>query len=238
MDPGPYHPLLFWPHVFLGISSVLFALVAIFAPKGSLLHRSAGQTFAIFMGAAAVSAIYFGFVRQAPAPIISAFIALYGIGAGILTLRARNGGWRALQWLLILIPAAIALSTIAQVVGGIVAAGLPALLVGLPFLAFAVFFAALAWGDVAYLRARPDDRFRQFRRHALRMALVATETVRAPFMSFGPPLFGNQQATFAIYFFGTLVLLPIIYYFAMPDWVRRGEKAMLERHEAARLQAA
>lgn len=221
MSPGPFSPFLYWPHVLLGISSVALVLIAIFSAKGSRLHRKSGKYFSIFMGVAAVTAIYFAAVQGgAPAPIVSAAVALYGIGAAWLTLRKRQGTLLALQHGLVLIPIGLALFALFPIVGAGLE-GLDRLLENVPiFLPFVLLFTFIAWGDIQYLRSPQDDRFRQFKRHALRMAVVASEVVRAPLMSFGPDL---GAITFPLYFMGPFWIIPLVYFFAMPKWVKNSE---------------
>lgn len=228
MDSGPYHPLIYWPHVLFGIASTTLVLGAILTAKGSLLHRRSGQSFSWFMGIAAVTAIAFSVVRPAPAAIFSAVSVLYGIGMGILSLRARHGGWKALQWGLILFPVLLG---IFQLVGiaTFFAPGAPPFPPALTgamiamMVAAAVFFFWMAIGDVKFVRASAPDRLRRFKRHALRMAVAAAETVRAPLISFGPSLGAEGIYSFPVYFFGPFLLIPAIYYFAMPTWIKRGE---------------
>lgn len=230
MEPGPYHAAVYWPHVVFGSASIALALAAIFAAKGGRLHRRTGQGFALFMGIAAVTAIAFSFVRPAPAALFSAFSVLYGIGMGILSLRARTGGWKALQWALVVLPLLLGLAVLTMIPGMFVE-GAP--FIPLPIkvvliaaiVTVAVFQFWLLVADVKFLRAPDPDRLRRFRRHALRMALAAAETVRAPLISFGPPLGADGLLSFPVYFFGPFLLIPIIYTLAMPAWVKAGEEA-------------
>ena len=104
-EPGPFNPLIYWVHVVLGFGSAVFVIGALAARKGSNLHKRSGQLFAITMGAAAVSALYF-FAAGPPAPpiLISALAAIYAIGMAILSLRPRSGIWYAVQSGLAIIP--------------------------------------------------------------------------------------------------------------------------------------
>lgn len=223
LESDPFNPLVYWPHVVLGISSVFAVLAAIFSAKGSPLHRKAGITFSVAMGVAATTAILFSFWRFAPNALFSSFTVAYGIGMGILSLRPRAGGWRVAQWLLVIIPI---MATLFALIGiaSLFAAQLP-----LPLLAtgialsssVAIFFAVLAWKDIAFLRGGDADRFDRLRRHALRMAVAGAEVVRAPLMSFGPPIGPDGALTIPLYFFGPFLLIPLIYFLAMPNWVKR-----------------
>ena len=229
MEPGPFHPLVYWPHVVFGILSIALALVAIFAAKGSRLHRRSGQLFAAFMGIAAITAILFSIVRFAPPALFSAFSVLYGIGMGILSLRVRRGGWKILQSVLPIIPLAMALLGVAALASLYLSPEPMPLALKLVMTiivgAVIVFFGWLFVGDIKFLRAPAPDRLRRFKRHALRMAVAAAETVRAPLISFGPDLGPDGALSFPVYFFGPFLLIPLIYYLAMPGWVKKGEEA-------------
>lgn len=222
LESGPYSPLVYWPHVAFGIVSALLVLVAILAAKGSRLHRRSGQLFAAAMGIAAVTAILFSLVRFAPMALFSSVNVIYGLGAGILALRARNPAWRAVEYLLALVPLCLVLFVIVMTAMTALTAPEP---LPPPFYLFSALvagiFAYFFWTDVRFLRGTGVTPFSRFRRHALRMALAASETVRAPLISFGPPLLGDF--TVPVYFLGPFLLIPAIYLLAMPDWVKRGE---------------
>jgi hypothetical protein len=185
------------------------------------------------MSIAAISAVAFSFVRLSPLALISAISVAYGIGAGILALRARKGIWKRVEKALAVVPIALALAFAALLLLG-VASGQPippfAIIVGVLVVAI---FAYLFWSDIRYLRNNEVSPFDRFRRHAARMALAAAETVRAPLISFGPPIFG--ELTGAIYFVGPFLLIPLIYYGAMPLWVKRGELQRAQQIELRRL---
>jgi hypothetical protein len=66
LESNPFNPLVYWPHVVLGISSIAFALIAIGSRKGGQRHRQAGRLFAITMSIAALTAAAFSFVRFGP----------------------------------------------------------------------------------------------------------------------------------------------------------------------------
>lgn len=224
MEPGPYHPLFYWPHVAFGISTALVVLVPIFSRKGSTLHRQSGRLFAIAMAIAAVSALYFSSIVFAPPAILSAITAIYAIGAAILTLRARRGWRKHLERALLLVPLLLFLFTLASLAMAIGAPERPPIAVIVVFAGVMLgLYGWLTWGDFSYLRASDVTKLRRYRRHAVRMAIVATEVVRAPLMSFGPPIFGELTGSF--YMFAPYVLVPLIYYGAMPAWVKVGDEA-------------
>lgn len=154
LESAPFSPLVYWPHVVLGIGSAIAVLVAVLAPKGSRLHRRSGLLFAFAMGVAALTAISFSFVRFAPNALFSSVTVLYGIGAGVLALRARKRIWRGMEFALAAIPLGAVLFATAMVIGAILTSPepLPPLLFimsGLVILIFGYFFRT----DVRYLRA-------------------------------------------------------------------------------------
>ncbi|MBI1402813.1 MAG: hypothetical protein GC147_06345 [Porphyrobacter sp.] len=231
LESDPFSPLVYWPHVVLGITSVFFAAIAIAVRKGSARHRQAGWAFSAAMSVAAVTAIAFSFVRFAPPALFSSSVVLYGVGAGVLSLRRREGSLRLLQRALSFVPILIALAALAAAAALAlvppppeVEVPLPLLIAGpLLFLAVAALFAALARGDFRFLREQTPGKPRRYRRHALRMALAVTEVVRAPLISFGPPLGEDGILSFPVYFFGPFFLIPLIYFLAMPAWLKSGE---------------
>lgn len=223
LESDPFNPLVYWPHVVLGIGSVFAVLFAVFSAKGSKLHRTSGIVFSFAMGVAAITAVLFSVWRFAPPALFSSISVLYGIGMGILSLRARSGGWRALQRLLVILPFVLGLVGIAAV-ASLFFQDLPVgirLLAGTAASMVVVFFLSLVWKDIAFLRTGETDRFRRLRRHALRMAIAGAEVVRAPLLSFGPPIGAEGALSFPLYFFGPFLLIPLIYYLAMPTWVKR-----------------
>lgn len=228
LESGPFNPVVYWPHVVLGTSSILFAVIAIGSRKGGRQHRQSGWFFTLAMSVAAITAIAFSFVRFAPPALFSSAVVLYGTSMAILSLRQREGVLRLLQAGMLVVPVMIALAAIAAAAAAALIPTPPE--VEVPFvirltlsvlaLAVAALFAALAIGDFRFLGSGEASRARRYRRHALRMALAVTEVVRAPLISFGPPLGAEGLLSFPVYFFGPFVLIPVIYFLAMPDWLK------------------
>ena len=217
-EVGQFYALTYYAHAIIGFVAAAFATTALASRKGGTLHRRTGQLFIGFMTFAAASALYFVIARTpAPPVVISALAALYGMGMAILSLRARSGALRILQGVLIAIPVFVGLLYIAFIAFAIaipevpIAAGVLGPLAGIVFL-------AVARKDFQFLRDPSPSRSQRLRRHGFRMALVASEVVRAPLQSFGPPFLG--EATFQIYAFGPFLLVPLFYYLAMPGWLK------------------
>lgn len=228
LGSDPFSPFVYWPHVVLGISSILFAAIAIGSRKGSKQHRQSGLAFAIAMSVAALTAIAFSFVRLAPPALFSSAVVLYGTSAAILTLRQREGALYALQIGMLIVPFAIALGALAAAAAAVLITPPPGvemplairLIISALALAAASLFAALALGDFRFLRTVQPSKVRRYRRHALRMSLAVTEVLRAPLISFGPPLGAEGLLSFPVYFFGPFLLIPAIYFLAMPTWLK------------------
>lgn len=235
-ESDPFNPMVYWPHVVVGIGSVFAALLAIFSKKGARLHRAAGITFSAAMGIAALTAILFSTWRFAPPALVSAFSVIYAIGMAILSLRARSGAWKAVQWTLVTVPLVLGLVGLVAV-ASLFAQDMPPtlrLMAGIPASLVTIFFLVVAFKDVGFLRTAEVDRLRRLRRHALRMAIAAAEVVRAPLISFGPPIGPDGAFTFPLYFFGPFLLIPLVYFLAMPAWVkRRAETPPTARARAA-----
>ncbi len=224
LDPQNLNPFAYWPHVALGVASVVLAIVALAAAKGSRVHRIAGVAFSVTMGVAASTALLFQFDRPGGAAAVSALTALYGIGTGALGVRPRAGALRALELASMLIAPGLALFCW----GSLAMFGLQGIPPGREAEAYSMFagvvvlaliYSAFVYGDVRYLRAKNVTPARLQRRHAVRMATAATEVVRAPLITFAPPLFGG--ATFPVYFFGPLLLIPLIYVTFVPRRLRQ-----------------
>ena len=160
------------------------------------------------------------FSRPSNYAICSALLALYGLGAGILTLRRRHGALRALELVLFAIPWIVFLFftlvgvTLATTPNPAPPTAMPASFV---IAAFALF---LAISDVAYVRSRDISRNRRLCRHALRFGVAAAEVVRAPLITFAPRLFG--EISLDVYFLAPMLLIPAIYFLARPSWVKAG----------------
>ncbi|MEM6859087.1 MAG: hypothetical protein AAF559_14580, partial [Pseudomonadota bacterium] len=227
LDPGEFDPTLYWLHVVLGFSTVVFVIGALASGKGSALHKRSGQLFSIGMSVAALTALVgFGRGVPPPPPMISALAALYGIGMAILSLKAQRGFWKALQFGLVLIPVAIGLLYVAFIGFVLANPDFPRYLIVLGPAA-GMLFLVMAWKDVKFLRESNVGRDRRLKRHGWRMALVAAEVVRAPAVSFGPQFLGD--ATFDFYAFGSFLLVPLCYFLSLPTWL----KARTTQPEAA-----
>lgn len=218
LDPGEFSPPIYWLHVTVGLGAIALVATAILAAKGSQLHRRAGLGFAIVMATAALTAFALMGDTVAPPIVISSAGTLYGLGLGIAAMRPTSAAWQVVSFVGIFLASAIALLCAVSLTMFLTSSEPPPPPIIFVSLATGIIFAALAIADVRYLRSAEKSRNRRYRRHALRMSLVAAEVVRAPLMSLGPQIAGD--ATLPIYFFGSFLLVPVIYLLAMPDWVK------------------
>jgi hypothetical protein len=219
-DPGEFNSIAYWLHVVLGFGSAVFVVMALTAQKGGMLHKRFGHLFAFSMGIAAITAIAF-IIGGPPAPpvMISATATIYGLGMAILSLKERSGFWRLVQWALVILPILIGLLFLAYIGFAVMIPEIPIYLALLGPLA-GILFLVMGWRDIQFLRTAKVERPRRIRRHGWRMALVAAEVVRAPAISFGPQFLG--EATFDLYSFGPFLLVPLIYFLAVPSWLKAG----------------
>lgn len=191
-------------HLILGFGAAAAAVIALGAGKGGRWHRRAGWVFFAGMTVAAVTAWMFMIARPLPLAMIQATTALYALGTAILAI---NPQWRAARTgeivflgLILVVLAGIAITGMrltqsgGQVPPGPIAFGL-----------IIAYFAAL---DVRFLFLTKPTPASRVRRHALRMALACSETVRAPLLTFADEL----GLPFPAIVFGTFLLVPLIYF--------------------------
>ena len=81
------------------------------------------------------------------------------------------------------------------------------------FFTILTYFAVL---DVRYLRRTKVKRSDRLKRHALRMALIVSETVRAPLLTFSDAL----AIPFPAIVFGSFLLVPLLYFAFTPSVLR------------------
>ncbi len=191
-------------HLVLGFGAAGAAIVALAVRKGGKLHRQAGWVFVTGMLIAAATAWVFMLDNPLPLAMIQATVAIYALGTAILALNpqwmwARRGEWSLLVLL------GLAMLAICAVSIRFLLAGTPFFIAPAAFFAILAYFAVL---DLRYLRADTVSRLDRTRRHALRMALAVSETVRAPSITFADELGLPVPAIV----FGSFLLVPLIYF--------------------------
>ena len=138
-----------------------------------------------------------------PLAVIQACTALYGLGMALLALNPQWSWTRLAEWnvfaFLLLIMAGVAVTGTSLAL-----AGRPTALGPLAFFIILTFFAVLDW---KYLHAGDVGRLDRYKRHALRMVLVVSETVRAPLLTFANDL----SIPFPVIVFGSFLLVPLVY---------------------------
>ena len=217
-EVSPAYTYTYYAHAAIGFGAAALGVVALASRKGAAWHRLAGQVFLAAWGFASISALYF-VVTRVPAPpvIISALVAIYGMGMAILSLRPQKGLWFILQTACAALPIVVGLFYMTYIVAAISVPEIPGYVGVLGPLAGLVFL-VIGWKDIQFLRSDDVDRIRRLRRHGLRMAIVCAEVVRAPLQSFGPP-FLEEEHSFQFYAFAPMLLIPVFYFFARPDWL-------------------
>ncbi|MEO1048574.1 MAG: hypothetical protein AAFW59_09635 [Pseudomonadota bacterium] len=218
-EVSPAYAYTYYAHAAIGFGAAALGLVALASRKGGVWHRRSGQVFLAAMGFASISALYFVITRvPAPPVIISALVAIYGMGMAILSLRPRTGPLFFLQAACAALPLLIGLFYMSYIAAAVMVPGVPGYVGVLGPIAGLVFL-VIGWKDIQFLRSFDVDRVRRLRRHGLRMAIVCAEVVRAPLQSFGPAFLGEEHS-FQFYAFAPMLLIPVFYFLARPDWLK------------------
>ncbi|MDP4576312.1 DUF1772 domain-containing protein [Qipengyuania sp. G39] len=207
LDPSPHHFFTYYSHIALGTIAVLAALVALYAIKGSTIHRTAGKFYLLGMGIAALTALL-TITANFPGPIIvNAALALYAGGGAYLATRQRSSRVLRAEWVLfgLGLIALLGFSLLAsrQVLAGNIPLVAP-LGVGGPLLILVAL-------DLNFLLRSGEYREQhRIRRHVSRIAWVLLLTVRNPVNEMRDVLGINQETvTFGPY----LVVLAILVLF-------------------------
>ena len=195
-------------HLLLGFGAAGAAIIALSAAKGSRLHRQAGWVFVAGMIVAAITAWIFMIARPLPLAMVSATVAIYALGTALFAINPKwtgaQTGEKALLALLILVMTGIGL-----VGTRFLLAGSPFAISALAFFAILAYFAVL---DVRYLRIDHVAQVDRVRRHALRMGLAVSETVRAPSITFADEL----GLPVPVIVFGSFLRVPLIFFIWAP----------------------
>lgn len=204
----PFDPLSYLLHVGLGFAAAIAAVAALAARKGGRLHRRAGWVYVVAMLTAAATTWVFMLTRALPLAMVQATVLVYAVGMAVLALNPRWRAARAGENALLALLCLVMLGAIATSVR-LYLAGSPVFPAPLAMVAILGFFAAL---DVRYLRREHVPRSDRVRRHALRMALAVSETVRAPMITFAD----DFALPIAVIVFGSFLLVPAIYFAFAP----------------------
>lgn len=214
----PFDPISYLLHVTLGVTAVFAAIAALAARKGSRLHRRAGWVFTVAMLVAAATTWIFMITHLLPQAMVQATVLIYAVGTAVLALNPRWRGARTGEFALFGLLCLVMLGAL-WIAARLYLRDSPLFPGPLAMFAILGFFAAL---DVRYLRLEHVSRIDRVRRHALRMALAVSETVRAPLITFADELAWPVPAIV----FGSFLLVPAIY-FAFAPRKRRARAAEL-----------
>ena len=161
-------------HVFAGALALVFGYVALFASKGSRLHRRSGRLFVYAMLTMALG----GFVVAAGrsvAPAINvpaALLTAYLVVTSLTTIHPPRSGSRALQVCALLVALGVGFSCLAfafeAIANGGARQGMPAF----PFFLFGIAALLASVGDLRILRSRAPQGAPRIARHLWRMCFA------------------------------------------------------------------
>jgi len=161
-------------HILAGALALLFGYVALFATKGSRLHRKSGRLFVYAMLTVALG----GFVIAAGgnvAPAINvpaALLTAYLVVTSLTTIRPPRPGSRALQVWALLVALGVGFSSLAfgfeAVANGGSRYGMPAF----PFFLFGIIALLASAGDLRVLRSGSPQGATRIARHLWRMCFA------------------------------------------------------------------
>jgi hypothetical protein len=165
----PYSPILV-VHICAGSIGLLSGTAAICFRKGSPRHVMAGRVFVASMLAMAIFGVYLAIVKHQPSNIGGGILTFYLIGTAWLTARRRDGQTSRVDWIVLLIPLALATLTwingIKVVRSG--ASSIDGVPVGMNFFMGTVMLLACA-GDVRMLMRGGISGTNRIARHLWRM---------------------------------------------------------------------
>jgi hypothetical protein len=106
----PYSPVLV-VHICAGTLGLFSGTAAMSFRKGSSRHVLAGKVFAVSMLTMGVVAVYLAIVKHQPNNIGGGILTVYLIATAWLTARRRDGETSRFDWVVVLIPLALGMST-------------------------------------------------------------------------------------------------------------------------------
>ena len=207
-----------WIHVAAGLLALVAGAVALFAAKGSFLHRRAGRLFVIAMLTMTSSAfVMAALLRPNPLNVVAALVAAYLVVTSFVTIRYRVDESRAL--IATCMTAALATAAYAFAVG--TGGGLTREEPAAGLFVFGTIVALAAFGDWRMLRAGTIDGPRRIARHLWRMTLAMWIATASFFLGqakfFPAPLRRSGLLAVPV----LLVLGLLIYWFVRTRYGRR-----------------
>jgi uncharacterized membrane protein len=218
-------------HIVAGLVALLAGFVALFASKGSPLHRRSGRVFAAAMLLMASSGALMALVVTPHAVnVVAGSMTCYLVASGWLTVKRRLDQMRALTRRMmfaaaVLTAAAAGLGVYALQTGPI--GGVPA---G-PIFLFAFVGLLATHGDLRLLRAGGIEGNARIARHLWRMTFALWIATSSFFLG-QAKLFPEPVRTIALLAIPPLLVLAMLAYWLLRTW-RRGRQARRERAGAA-----
>jgi uncharacterized membrane protein len=161
-------------HVLAGAVGLVFGYVALYAPKGEQLHRSAGRVFVSAMLTMAILGMVIAALRgvwrevNIPAGWTTAYLAI----TALATVR-RPAGWsRRLDVGLMLVALAVGLTMLTFGIQAVAAGGKRGEIPAFPFVLFGLVGLVAGAGDVRVIRAGALSGARRLARHLWRMSFA------------------------------------------------------------------
>ena len=161
-------------HIFAGALALVFGYVALFASKGSRLHRRSGRLFVYAMLAMALGGFVIAAGRSvAPAiNVPAALLTAYLVVTSLATIRPPRSGSRVLQVGALLVALGVGFSSLAfafeAVANGGARQGMPAF----PFFLFGIVALLASAGDLRLLRSGSLQGAARIARHLWRMCFA------------------------------------------------------------------
>lgn len=204
LDPAPHHFATYYGHIAFGVLAVLTAVIALYAIKGSKLHRTAGKIYLIGMGIAALTALL-TITASTPGPIVTnSGLALYAGGGAYLAARKQTRVVLRAERILFVLGLLILIGFTALASRVVMSGAVPLAApvgVGGPMLVLVLL-------DLNYLfRGDAYRASHRLQRHVSRIAWVLLLTVRNPVNELRDVIGINQETvTFAPYLVAFAIL--------------------------------
>lgn len=106
-----FSPVLF-VHICAGTAGLLSGAAAMLFRKGSRFHGIAGKAFVVSMLSLGTSAMYLAVVKHEVGNFVGGILVIYLVTTAWLTARRRDGETNVFDWIVLLIPLVIGLSTL------------------------------------------------------------------------------------------------------------------------------
>jgi uncharacterized membrane protein len=156
-------------HAGLGALGLLTGATAALSRKGERLHRTAGATFLLSMGATAATGAYLGVVTGEPGNTVAGVVTLYLLATGWMTVRRSEGKIGVFEVAAFLFAAAAAIAGIYVAVEAVRSGS--ALMGGLPYAIIASIVTLAAVADLSVLLRRGLSGRQRIARHLWRVLL-------------------------------------------------------------------